>query len=239
MSGSAGLDRHIYVSREGEGGESPTDRASVPSDNSRDFGDLERAFRGMLEDKFLDGLVRRFEKLFPDHSVEVEDVLYEEVVKLAEAEGAAPRNLRAVLTWRLRKRMLDVAKRPTLTDWDEPVDRDTPEQQAIRKEMFDQLKALIDGWENRTMALVVRLTLEATYYQEILEVDDIKEIVLEQLGHPLTTTNVWKLRSRGLKRLAQEVAGLLGAYGEDWDLGTEQDDIDNDDGGSAQGTEEE
>lgn len=209
-----------------------------PGDRAHDFNELEQGFRSMMADKFLDGLVRRFEKLFPDHSAEVEDVLYEEVVRLAEATGAPPRNLRAVLTWRLRKRMLDVAKRPRLEDWDEPVERDTPERQAIRKEMFDQLKALIDAWENRTMALVVRLTLEATYYGEVLETDDIKEIVLEQLGHELSTTNVWKLRSRGLKRLAQEVAALLGAYADDWDI-TDEDEIDTDDDSDGPaGTEE-
>ena len=190
-----------------------------------DFSELEKAFRAMLEEKFLDGLVRRFEKLFPDYSSEVEDVLFGEVVKLAEATGAAPRNLRAVLTWRLRKRMLDVAKRtPLAEDEAEPVDYDTPERRAIRKEMFDRVKSLLDAWENRTMALVVRLTLEATYYDEILEVDDIKEIVLEQLGHDLTTANVWKLRSRGLKRLAAEVAGLLGEYADGWDIAVAEDD---------------
>lgn len=217
------------------------DDASGAGVEGRNFSALERSFRQMMEDKFIDGLVRRFEKLFPDHSAEVEDVLLEEVVRLVESTGAAPRNIRAVLTWRLRKRMLDVAKRPTLGDWEEPVERDTPERHAIRKEMFDHLKALLDTWENHTMALVVRLTLVAAYYDEVLEVDDVKEIVFEQLGHDLTTANVWKLRSRGLKRLAADVIGLLGEYAEGWEVTPvdEEDDNQDDIGGPIDGAEEE
>jgi hypothetical protein len=217
-----------------------------PAGQADDRGDpapeLETEFRSMLEDKFLDGLIRRFEKLFPDHAAHVEDVLYEEIVRLIEAAGPMPRNVRAVLTWRLRNRMLDVAKRPRPVDGAEPVDSDTPERQAIRKEMFDEVKSLIDRWPNRTMALVVRLTLEAVFYGEVLEVEDIKEIVLEQLGHQLTTANVWTLRSRGLKRLATDVAGLLGESADDWDLpGDENDDGDeptNGDGERADSDEE-
>jgi len=208
-------------------------------DDGRDFAELELSFRKMMEDKFLDGLVRRFEKLFPDHVAEVEDVLFEEIVKLAETTGAAPRNIRAVLTWRLRKRLLDVAKRPLVWDQEEPVEHDTPERQAIRKEMFDRLKALLDAWENQTMGLVVRITLEAAYYDEVLEVDDVKEIVSEQLGHDLTTVNVWKLRSRGMKRLAAEVASLLGEYAEDWGLPLGDEDRDDTEGDDPQGSEEE
>lgn len=172
----------------------------------------------MLEDRFLDGLIRRFEKLFPDYSSHVEDVVLEVITQLAEATSPAPKNLRAVLTWRLRKRMLDVAKRPSLVTTTEPIDHETPERLAIRKEMFSRIKSLLGGWENRSMALVVHLTLEAVYYGEVLEIDDIKELVYEQLGHELTTANIWKLRSRGLKRLAAEVAHLLGEFAEDWEL---------------------
>lgn len=186
---------------------------------------LEAEFQKMLEERFLDGLVRRFEKLFPGFAQHVEDVLFEEVVRLVEGAEPLPRNVRAVLTWRLRKRMLDVAKRPRpLGQEAEEVDDDTPERRAIRKEMFDRVKGLIDAWPNPTMALVVRLTLEAAYYDEILEVDDVKEIVAEQLGHELTTANVWKLRSRGLRRLAAEVARLIGEEPDDWDLPLPDDD---------------
>lgn len=191
------------------------------------MADLEGAFREMMEDKFLDGLVRRFEKLFPDHSAEVEDVLLEEVVKLAEAAGEIPRDVRAVLTWRLRKRMLDVARRPRTPGWSEPVERETPERQAIRKEMFEQIKTTLDSWQNRTMGLVVRLTLEAAHYDEVATVDDIKEIVFEHLGHELTTVNVWKLRSRGLRRLTTEVAGWLGEYADGWEPGAHDDERDD------------
>lgn len=187
-------------------------QAQEPEEDS----ELEQAFREMLADRFLDGLIRRFERLFPEHAAHVEDVLLEEIARLVEGTGAAPRNIRALLTWRMRKRMLDVAKRPTPTYGDAPVDEDSPERLAIRKEMFEAVKALIDGWENKTMALVVRLTLEAVYYGEILEVDDIKDMVLDVLQHQLTTANVWQLRSRGLKRLATEVARLLGEFEGKW-----------------------
>lgn len=188
------------------------------SSEHHEFSALEQQFQRMLEDRFLDGLIRRFEKLFPAYSPHVEDVVLEEIVKLAEATSPAPTNLRAVLTWRLRKRMLDVAKRPSVVEAPEQVDNETPERLAIRKEMFSQVKSLLDGWENRSMALVVHLTLAAVYYDEVLEVEEIRELVYEQLGHELTTANVWKLRSRGLKRLTTEVAGLLGEYAENWQV---------------------
>lgn len=195
-----------------------------PTQRPFDMSDLEQAFKKILEDRFLDGLIRRFEKLFPDHSSYVEDVVLDEIANLVEGTGPRPKNLRALLTWRTRKRMLDVAKRPLLGEVREEVDHETPERKVIRKEMYSRIKVLLDGWENKAMALVVRLTLEAVYFDEILEIKDIQEFVLEQLGHDLTVSNVWKLRSRGLQRLAKEVSELLREFGDDLDVDEELED---------------
>jgi DNA-directed RNA polymerase specialized sigma24 family protein len=230
VSGSDPFDRHIGVSS--ELGSTKGDRAEEHRSA------IENEILRLLGERFFDGLVRRFEKLFPDYASHVEDVLDEEVLKLLESTEPPPKNARAVLAWRLRKRMLDVAKRPTHVNEGEEADYDSPERRAVRKEMFDRIKALIDGWPNPTMALVVRLTLEAVYYGEILEVDDVKEIVAEQLGHDLTTVNVWKLRSRGLRRLADEVGRLLGEDPEGWGIQLWIDETDENDASSDDESDE-
>jgi len=209
MSGPGVSDRHIGVASDERADPESNDESEVPAE-------LERAVEEMLADRFIDGLVQRFEHLFDEHRTDVEDVVLSEIERLVRIAGPVPRNVRAVLTWRVRKRMLDVKRRSQIVhfevlDDDEAArDEDSPERRAVRREMYDEIKALIRAWENRMMALVVNLTLEAAFFDEVLEVDDIKEIVFEQLGHSLTTANVWKLRSRGLKRLATEIVEILG-----------------------------
>jgi hypothetical protein len=103
---------------------------------SGNLGDVTEAVQKMLEDGFFDGLVQRYEGLYPDYAPLVEDVVLDGVAHLAI--GARTRHIRdprALLLWRVRRRVLDLTHRPPgrYGDTTDPGDEcETPEQVAER-----------------------------------------------------------------------------------------------------------
>jgi hypothetical protein len=173
------------------------------------FSSFSSAIEQMLGDGFLDGLVLLYEQQFSTFKPMVEDVVFDQVAILAKKAqlGKEIEDPRACLVWYVKRRLLDLTRRPpprygAEADYVDPAE--SPEAIAIRQGLYEYVKSLLDRWPNKQMAIVTRLFLDAAYYGEPLSVGEAQGILADDFDYNLSTDNIRQLKSRGLGRLTEQ-----------------------------------
>lgn len=173
------------------------------------------AVKDMIREGFIDELVHRYEHRLPKYAPLVEDVIHDQVEHLVvRARTERIRDPRALLLWRVKRRVLDLTDRPPgrygeSTDGE---DWESPEAIAERNELFRAIKALVGRWPNRRMRIITSLYLDARFYGEYLSVSEARDLLLEQYGEDMTPNNISKTLGRGMQRLGAEVTELLATF---------------------------
>jgi len=199
---------------DGDGGEPAAEGLA-----SGNFDEVADEVRKMIAQGFVDGLVRRYEARFVAYAPHVEDVVYdqvEQVVRRSKEERIEdPRRL---LVWLVRRRILDLLKRPPGRygyEAEEGEDWDTPEVVAERSALFRAVKELVARWPNRRMRILTELFLDAGFHGEQLSMLDAQTIMREQYGEDMTYDNVKRTVNRGWGRLAAEASEIVQDFEED------------------------
>ena len=130
---------------------------------------------------------------------------------LLRAEGRAIRNPKGYFYATVRNALVDATQR--MTSGDLPADdlfegHRSPEEEVFGRELLAAVRDHIHGWSNRQMAVVTLAYVEAGWFGDRLEPEDVQEIVRDTLGLEITRTNVSTLWNRGKTRLLDRLPRL-------------------------------
>lgn len=177
---------------------------------SDDLSGLECQLQDLMSSGYVDRLVRRLEASFRVDYATVEDGVAEAVLRLARRWGRAQVDdvgawLTVVVTNWLKHRVTHIGLDELPS---EPADDALrPEDVAVAADMLRYVKDVIGRWENRNVATITQLYVEAAFAGEPLSLVEARDLAQQILGENISLGSVGTWKSRGFDRLERELDG--------------------------------
>lgn len=163
----------------------------------------------MVKSGELERVARHLEGQLPAVASYADDAVCSAVAKiLALADPPAPEKVGSYLYRAALNAMVDEAKRgrrfaeppPSLYD-----ETDEGVESAVLGELeFQRIRKHVTGWDNANVRAVTLAVLDAVYYGEPLDTEELTLAASEILGRDLSPDSVRSWKSRGLARLERE-----------------------------------
>ena len=164
----------------------------------------------LMEEGFLDGVVRLLRSQNPDAGDDVEDAVANAVLKLVTrtTNGAPVTDVRAYLFTAARNGVYDAhARMRRLEDFD-PERHDVlglPADHALlQKEAYRAVQTLVRRWPNRNLREYMLLYLDALYQDEPLTLTDAAEKLSDLFGEQVNLLSIGTWKRRALAKLLQD-----------------------------------
>lgn len=176
----------------------------------RQSADLESRVCQLIESGAVDRIVRYVQRLTEAPLPAVEDAVAVGIEKLVRRFGRG--QVDDVGAW-----LAEVAKNEVLRGYRDPatvpLDKETssgddPAADVMVRELLRLIKHLLEGWENRNLATVTGLYIEAAFLGEPLSLAEARQFTEQILGESVSYSSIGTWKQRGLKRLADELTAL-------------------------------
>jgi hypothetical protein len=164
----------------------------------------------LIESGAVDRIVRYVQRLTEAPLPAVEDAVAVGIEKLVRRFGRG--QVDDVGAW-----LAEVAKNEVLRGYRDPatvpLDKETssgddPAADVMVRELLRLIKHLLEGWENRNLATVTGLYIEAAFLGEPLSLAEARQFTEQILGESVSYSSIGTWKQRGLKRLADELTAL-------------------------------
>ena len=165
----------------------------------------------LIEDRFLEGLVRILERRFKGQGLDVDGAVGDAVeVLVRKADQLKIDDPGAYLYTVAFNRLRRDAKRIEFVDAEiaAGADRGSVEElldDALRNETFKFLKGVVERWENASLKATALVLLEAAFLGEPLTTEDLADQLLDILGEEVSLPTVRQWKKRSLDRLEAEL----------------------------------
>lgn len=205
-------------------GMSPESEEEVPPPDT-----IEKIVERWLDEKFLDGVHRKFSIQFSGQldDADVEDAIARVIEKmLRNPSPVALRNPEGYFFTSVRNTLRNALRRliPGELPEDESGEAErlarrqvTPEEQALAADLLEMVRRHINLWKNRNMAVVTLTYIEAAYYGEPIDPEYVQQVVLDTTGEEIIRSNVSTLLNRGRARLIDQLTPTIRPDKEDDD----------------------
>ncbi|MGH2905899.1 MAG: RNA polymerase sigma factor [Solirubrobacterales bacterium] len=183
--------------------------------------DIASDLEEMVNDQFLDGLIRVLERKFPDAAGAIsEDAVSEAVQRTLEiGQKRIVKNPRGYVTAIAKNEVKSALSRAALEtipasededeDWIDGVAADdgrSPEANFIGEMVYEFVRGLVDQWSSKNLKTATKLVLEGAFLGEPLSGEELAERLEDILDKDVSASTARQWRKRGLDRLKTQLA---------------------------------